>query len=62
MMMSGPSLGRSQKLALQHYSLEVLNIFTKAKKIHTCFGMIASNVDEFVKFYESYQSTYKVIV
>ena len=30
MMMSGPYLARSQKLAVQHFTLEVNNLFTKA--------------------------------
>ena len=41
-MMSGALLARSQKLAVQHYILEVQNLFTKAS-----FPMIASDVKYF---------------
>ena len=38
--MSGPSHARSQKLAVQHYTLEVYNLFTKARTFTPVFRLL----------------------
>ena len=40
MMMTGPLLAWTQKLVVQHFTLEALNLFTKAKTFTPVFRLL----------------------